>query len=50
MSVRLKPGEVEVEVTNEVPDGTKVLYVTLADLDFVSKHDRDEPKGDGTWA
>lgn len=47
--VRLKPGEVEVEVTNEVPDGTEVLYVELADTQEVAKQDRDEPKGDGLW-
>lgn len=47
--VTLKPGEVEVLVTNEVPDGTEVLYVELADTQEVAIRDVWEPKGDGLW-
>jgi hypothetical protein len=47
--VRLKPGEVEIEVTNEVPDEGTVMYVDLADVKWVAEHDRDEPVGEGKW-
>lgn len=47
--VKLKPGEVELEATNEVPDEGTVMYVELADVPWVAKQDRDDPKGDGVW-
>jgi len=47
--VRLKPGEVEIEAVNEIPDEGTVMYVELADTQKVAERDRDEPGGEGVW-